>query len=51
MLIEGHTEKLIMACKGTGFMIAVVAINALTKFLSRKETHDLRKYFLTLIHA
>jgi hypothetical protein len=49
-LSKSHTHELIKACKRANAVIAVVAINASTKFFNRQGIHDLRKYGLSIVH-
>jgi hypothetical protein len=49
-LCEDHAEKLIHLGEAAGVMIAVVSINAFTKFIHRHVVHDLRKYGFSCIH-
>ena len=47
---KGHAQKLIKACERANAVIAVVSINAATKFLNREKVHDLGKYALAIVH-
>jgi hypothetical protein len=47
---EGHAQKLIKTCKRANAIIAVISINAPTKFFDWEKAHDLGKYGLAIIH-
>ena len=49
-LSKSHTKQLIKTCKRANAVIAVVAINASTKFFNRNKVHDLGEYGLTIVH-
>ena len=48
---ERHRKKLIPARESPNASVSIVALDAATEFVVRKELHELSEYGLSLVHG